>query len=63
MPKEMVDLQYDEMSGSISTGWWLSIDGKDYFFAQSVCTLNEDENTISVPLWIVEKNGLEGYIV
>jgi len=43
-------------------GWWLEIDGSDYFFPESKCDFDEGEMTIQVPRWLVEKKGLEGYV-
>lgn len=59
----MATIVYDKLKTELDTGWWLEIDGEDYFFAESQCDLDEVSQTIEVPMWMVEKNSLESYIV
>lgn len=56
-------IQYDELKNTLETGWWVEIDGEDYFFAESRCSIDEDDKTIEAPLWMIEVNNLEDYII
>jgi len=56
-----LDLIYDELKRKIPTGWWLEFDGEDHFFPESLCEIDEDNNTITAPQWLMEKERLEGY--
>lgn len=54
-------LQYDQLKTTLLTGWWLEFAGIDYFFPQSECDIDFNDNTIEAPYWLVEEKGLEGY--
>lgn len=41
----------------------MSIDGRVVFLSTTWCKVDENDLTAEVPMWLVEKEGLEDYIV
>jgi len=63
MSDEMLDILYDAVKRKIDTGWFIEVDGEDYFFPESQCELHEQGSFIKCPGWLVRKKGLELYVV
>jgi len=59
----MLSVQYDEVAEEVETGWWLTIDGKDYYFPQKSCMIDMEECIIEAPQWMVANNGLDLYVI
>ena len=62
MGNDRCTIQYDELIRDQEMSWLLHIDGRDIWFAKSISTIDEDECTIELPMWLIEKEGLESYI-
>lgn len=60
---EMYTIQYDHLVCDLVISWSLWIDGREILLPKSICAIDEDELTIQVPEWLMEKEGLESYIV
>lgn len=53
---------FDELVTETPAAWCLRFDGRDVWLPKSQCSVDEDEGLAEVPMWLVKKQGLEGFI-
>jgi len=58
-----LELQYDYIVWESETGIQLAFGDEDVWLPLSQCILDEDNNTVEIPRWLAEKNGIECYEV
>ena len=58
---ELLNVTFDEVEKEGDHSWWIKIAGKRYFFPFSICSLDEGNDYITVPTWLVVTMGLEAY--
>ena len=63
MMSKKVEIQFDEIVVDRASAWLLRFDKEEIWMPKSLCIVDERNNLIEVPMWLVEKHELESYIV